>query len=239
MDEATWSSSIDPQAMLVFLSGKVSDRKLRLFACAVCRRIWHLFPDEVGRGAVEVAECFADGLATEEELADALTAAESAFSNSGGAAFAAWGAAANGTNFAVAGGAGYAAKEAAQAAAGLPHLPTDSSPWEWTRPDDFAAKEGALRAERAHQASLLRDTCNPFRPVTVAPACRTPDVLRLAEAAYAERSLPLGHLDNARLNVLADALEDAGAAGALLEHLRAPGAHVRGCVALDAILGRS
>jgi len=40
--------------------------------------------------------------------------------------------------------------------------------------------------------------------------------------------------------VLADALEEAGCAEtALLDHLRAPGPHVRGCWALDHILGRS
>ena len=35
-----------------------------------------------------------------------------------------------------------------------------------------------------------------------------------------------------------DALEDAGAAGPLLDHLRGPGLHVRGCAGLDAALGR-
>jgi hypothetical protein len=48
----------------------------------------------------------------------------------------------------------------------------------------------------------------------------------------------VGWLDNAPLNVLADALEEAGASGPLLEHLRSPGPHVRGCHALDAILDR-
>src|SRR5262245_8306183 len=179
--------------MLEFLwaAGGAGDRKLRLFACAACRRVWHLFADEVGRGAVEVAERFADGLATDEELAGALTAAESACSDSGGAAFAAWGAAANETNFSVAGGAGYATKEAAQAAAGLPHLPTDSSPWEWTHPEDYAAKEGTLLAERAHQANLLRDLFGPlpFREVRLDPTWLSWNggtVKRLAQAAYDE-----------------------------------------------------
>ena len=171
-----------------------------------------------------------------------MTAAESAFSNSGGAAFAAWGAAANGTNFSVAGGAGYAAKEAAQAAAGLPHLPTDSSPWEWTHPEDFAAKEGALRAERAHQASLLRDTFNPFRPVRLDPAWLAWNggtVKRLAQAAYEHRILPEGRLDPQRLAVLADALEEAGCSDkGTLRHLRGPGPHVRGCHVVDLLLGR-
>jgi hypothetical protein len=70
-------------------------------------------------------------------------------------------------------------------------------------------------------------------------------VLSLAYAAYEERiaqdpSRP-GWLvlDRERLLVLADALEEAGAdEPEILEHLRGPAEHVRGCFALDAILGR-
>ena len=64
-------------------------------------------------------------------------------------------------------------------------------------------------------------------------------VRRLAEAAYAERQLPAGALDPARLAVLADALEEAGCTDAdLLGHLRGPGPHVRGCWVIDLLSGR-
>src|SRR5688572_16857480 len=43
--------------------------------------------------------------------------------------------------------------------------------------------------------------------------------------------------DPHRLSVLADALEEAGATGELVAHLRSPGPHVRGCWALDLVLG--
>ena len=55
-----------------------------------------------------------------------------------------------------------------------------------------------------------------------------------------ERHLPAGTLDNSWLAILADALEEAGCAnGELLDHLRGPGPHVRGCWAVDLCLGKS
>jgi hypothetical protein len=68
----------------------------------------------------------------------------------------------------------------------------------------------------------------------------TPAVLSMAQAAYDPRSLPSGHLDAARIAVLADALEEAGCAEeAILTHLRGPGPHVPGCFLLDLVLGKN
>ena len=70
-------------------------------------------------------------------------------------------------------------------------------------------------------------------------AWRTPDVTALAKAAYEDQELPSGRLDNERLGVLADAVEEAGCTdAALLARLRAAHAHVRGCWALDVVLGK-
>jgi hypothetical protein len=64
-------------------------------------------------------------------------------------------------------------------------------------------------------------------------------VRHLAEGIYEERQMPVGTLDTARLAILADALIDAGCDDAeLIQHCRSAGPHVRGCWAVDLILGK-
>jgi hypothetical protein len=88
-------------------------------------------------------------------------------------------------------------------------------------------------------ASLRDIFGNSFHPVALTASHRTPTVVALARAAYDERHLPSGELDLQRLAVLSDALEEAGATAGILDHLRSPGPHVRGCFAVDLCLGRS
>jgi hypothetical protein len=220
MTEAEWLKCEDPLRMLRSARRKkgcrTGERVWRLLACAAARRLWEGLNDPCRR-TVETAERFADGRAT----AAAAQAADEGLLRGGrmplcrGFGTARW---------------------------------TVWGPWRG-RDNLFKAVSAALEVagweagpdEPGHQCGLIRDVFgNPFRRVTVAPAWRSADVGRLAEAAYAERSLPAGTLDGQRLAVLADALEEAGCDRAeMLTHLRGPGPHVRGCWAVDLLRGKA
>jgi hypothetical protein len=85
------------------------------------------------------------------------------------------------------------------------------------------------------KTSLLRCIFGPlkFRPVAIDPSWRTPGVLGLARAIYDEEAFN-------EIAVLSDALEEAGCDDPeILGHLRQQGqGHVRGCWALDLVLGK-
>jgi hypothetical protein len=223
-----WLACTDPGPMLDFLRGKASARKLRLFAVACCRRFWQLLADDRSKRVVEVAERFANGLATDVELgiagdaaADALDAAMTSALVPDAVASAA--SAASNLNLEAARAADYAAAGAASAAF---HLATALG-----APSASAAREG----ERAAQCRLLREIiADPFRPVAINPGwVRWNDatVPKIARRIYDERDFSL-------MPFLADALEDAGCEHPdLLRHCREPAEHVRGCWLLDLVLG--
>ena len=72
----------------------------------------------------------------------------------------------------------------------------------------------------------------PLRPIPLDPSWLTYTVLTLAAGIYADRALD-------RLPIPADALQDAGCADAdILGHCRSDGPHVRGCWAVDLVLGK-
>ncbi len=223
MTEADWLAATDPALMAAHVLSKASGRKLRLFACACCRRIWPLLTDERSRAVVEAAEQSVDGLLSPAALRERYTVAYSA--NPGPRP--------------------EVERVAARAAA------STASVYPLNAIGIVAAanalRHGSQPADRAgegrEQCRLLRCVFgNPFRPVAVDPAWLAWNggtVGRLAEAAYQERELPSGHLTTSRLALLADALEDAGCAdSSLLSHLRSAGPHVRGCWAVDLVLGK-
>lgn len=223
MTESEWLSCTDPTPMLRHLRAiDTSERKLRLLACACCRRIWDLLTDPRSRQAVEVAERYADGQATLRDLARARAHALTA---AGGAAWAAYWAAnvkAGGPLWnALAAAAAAPARFAAQQAQGQ-----QGATWE-------LVQASSVR----DQIGLIREIVgNPFRPAHVEPAWRTHDhgiVARLAEGIYEDRAFD-------RLPVLSDALEDAGCTDTdLLSHCRQDGEHVRGCWVVDLLLDKA
>ena len=110
-------------------------------------------------------------------------------------------------------------------------------------PAAAGAAAEAVPNEPPMQAALIRDLFgNPFRLVAISPAIlawHDSTVVRLAQAAYDERHVTAGTLDNTRLLILADALEEAGCADPdILTHLRGSGPHVRGCWVVDLLLGK-
>ena len=226
MTEEQWLACTDPTPMLVFLrdGGQLSERKVRLYAVACCRRIWPLLTDERSRRAVEVAEHLADGGASQEEVADAWNNAEEVYEEDSYVS---------------------AAYAAASYLLSRDALATCDAAAEAMYDAADVSAESAEADERAAQAALLRELFGPlpFRPVAVEDGWliwNAGTVRRLAEAAYQERLLPQGTLDPGRLAVLADALEESGCADAeLLGHLRGPGPHVPGCWCVDLLLGKS
>jgi hypothetical protein len=76
MTEAEWLTCVEPERMMKRFYPTPSFRKYRLFGCACCRHAWEVSPvtpSPLAVRTVEVAELFAEGLATEAELADCRT----------------------------------------------------------------------------------------------------------------------------------------------------------------------
>lgn len=77
--EQVWDTAIPVWLIWVATrKGVLTDKELRLFACWSVRQVWHLLTDERSRKAVEVSERFANGEASQEELAAAYAAADAA-----------------------------------------------------------------------------------------------------------------------------------------------------------------
>lgn len=184
-----------------------SDRKSRLLACAVCYHSWDQL-DAACRGALAVAERFADGHASDAERATAEAAIDQHLRGL------------RSDRVTHAEHWGMHLRRLLQ-----PTVPSGSllSPPPWHRP--------------AEELALFREGVgNPFRASAIDPSWliwNGGTVARLAGSIYAERSFD-------QMPILGDALEDAGCSDTdLLAHCGNGGPHVRGCWALDLLLGRS
>lgn len=215
MNQEQWLASADAREMIEVVRGKGSPRLWRLFAVACARNVTGSLP-EAARDVLRVAERFADGAATAQELryARAQTAYRLAVSEEYRQEVSSnffWD-----EPFAAA----HLARRAAEA--GLTCV---------------ADEVGADSVDRLFLLPyLLREIFgNPSRWADLDPAWLAHGdgaARKVAETNYEGRSFE-------SLPVLADALEDAGCADdALLAHLRSRGPHFLGCWALDFVLDK-
>jgi hypothetical protein len=256
MTEAEWLACSEPTPMLGRLQkaglprSKGGRRKLLLHGAACCRRVWGLLPDARSQRAVHALEQYADGAVGKAALEKARLAARKAVTaherkNRGGAwrgwdTWMAQNAAAEMAARALAGGSVKVALKVSGLIRGAVYwtdlAAAEAAGMEYT--DIIPIGKKALANGSLFACLALRELVNPFRPPARARSWRTSAVVASAQAAYDERLLPSGELDPSRLAVLADALEKAGGEGDLLNHLRMPGPHVRGCWAVDLVLGK-
>src|SRR5262249_46810079 len=107
---------------------------------------------------------------------------------------------------------------------GVAHGIGNATGLDYLNDSEEEAWENVIKEAEKELMGIFREIVgNPFRPQLLDSTWLNPTVLSLAQAAYDNRNLPSGTLNNGRLAVLADALEDAGASGAILEHLRSDG----------------
>jgi hypothetical protein len=231
MTEEQWLMCNKTAALLRHLRSLSGSRWRRcmLFNCACCRRIWHLLRDG-SRRFVETVERHADavppprrGVFWEWEK-EAFAYYDGPWLNPD-------------TRACIA---------ADQAACSVKQENNKTAEEAAIAVGRLARKTGNLTgkmAEQTVQCGMFRDIFgNPFRPIIISSAVmlwNDATVVRLAQAAYDERILPAGALDNTRLAFLADALEEAGCTDEqILTHLRSDTAHYRGCFVVDALLGK-
>jgi hypothetical protein len=244
MTEAEWLTCTYPQSMLEFLRGKASERKLRLFAVACCRRIWSILVAEVEHwhkdeadfwrrclDAVELAERFADGNAVVQDLAEVTAYPRPALLDADAAMYAAE---VKLNTWIVADCAAEAAAREAEGRMRASHFPNAyirGSEDDSALLEIEAEYERVLAIEKKAQGTLLRDVLgNPFRPITLDTAWLTPTVKDLAQSIYTERTFD-------QMPLMANELEKAGCANQeILDHCRGPGTHVKGCWLVDLIL---
>ena len=256
MTEVEWHSCTNPAVMMEFLRGKVSERKLRLLACAIVRAvpfhrdgrpIWHLLPGfEWFRGSsgegpldchemVEIAERRAEGHAGHEEWGaarelarDVVSFAEADTSEDDPAV---------GPGVHLAGS--FFRLAAAQAVAHVVVEDRDDlcrSMFTYQVEDfygDRRSRKIVCRDFDRPSCALVREVFgDPIRPAALDRARLTTEAVALARSIDGGRAFE-------RMPDLARALEAADHRDPdILAHCRSEGPHVRGCWALDAILGK-
>lgn len=214
VDHDALTRSNDPSVLLRYAQQHGSERKVRLYLCATAEKVRDYLNDPAIWGAVGVAERYADGLASQQELAAAHRAACKIADRQTGLA-----------------SMDDAQISVADAAWWVAHVACPAIMDEWT------ATRRTVLIKPAVQCALLWEAFLPIY-VNAASGVSCPfswissTVHALATFIYDERKFQL-------MPILADALQDAGCEEqVILSHCRGDGPHVRGCWVIDLILGK-
>lgn len=216
MTEAEWLVSEDPWRMLRLLEHSTqSERKIRLFNAAICRRFWQYLPPD-SQAVLHDSELLADGLIAEPndkmELCTRANIAVAPFHRL------------------------YPANDFpsdeiriqrnAAAAVCYAVIPGDL----WGAISYFWELDPS---EKQPHSIIIRDVFgNPFHSPVLEPCWRPPEIITLARTIYDEKAF-------GRLPELGEALEAAGCRSAeILEHCDGQEPHVRGCWLVDILLGK-
>jgi hypothetical protein len=247
MTEKQWLKCGDPLTALEFIarSDNYNSRKIRLFSCASWHWIARRWKDDRCRAAVEVAERFSDGVATDDELRIARATVErfldrlrSIWSDRTGHNLACAALAATAPD-AFLGAQSCILREADR----TERATERHSALQETRGflNFIAGMVDHLKREMIGedqydfaQIRIIRDLFgNPFRKREIDDNWRSSTVMSVAEGLYEESAF-------GQLPILADALEESGCSDSdILQHCRASAVHVRGCWVLDLVLGKA
>jgi hypothetical protein len=244
-DDRWWLECRDPRPLLQHLLAGATGRKKRLLLAGCVRRLGDLVPAGPLLNALVTSEEFADGLVGTARVAKAQREAQRHAGERHAArvgasvsraplaetaatlAHAAAHAVANALNPAAPSVGVFAVAQAAAKKA----LADKGE----RVPFDLPASHLQVVVELAGLCDIIRDVFgNPYRRVAFQRSWLTAHngvAVTLARAVYEDRAFD-------RMPILADALEDGGCDSAdLLTHLRGAADHVRGCWALDLVLG--
>jgi hypothetical protein len=217
MTEAEWLTTEGPWKLLRVVQGcGASERKIRLFNAAVCRRFWDRLP-EASQVILLESERLADGLVHSKGKTDLCHRANEVVA----------------TLF----DRRYPTKQypsdevriQRDAAAAVCYAVYPNELW-----GAVSYFWELMPSEKGPHSVIIRDVFgSPFRPVTIESAWRTPEVTTLAALIYDGRCFD-------RMPLLGDALESADCKSSdVLDHCRSQVEHARGCWVVDAVLQKT
>jgi hypothetical protein len=250
-DWLDWLACTEPEAMVRFAADRISRRKMILAAYACCLRLDPFFPAPEFRECLDWFEQYADDRTSRDELNAIIdrvieagvrlrTEARESEPDPAGRL--------RSVSLLL-----HPLYESIDGLLALVHSQCQWINWRFVAETWTSCSQGYLNEstddllsdlydqvvakESGRQAEVLRDVIgNPFIVASLDPAWLSWNdgvVRKLAEGIYANRAFD-------RMPILHDAMLDAGCTDeSLLLHCRNPEGHVRGCWALDMILGKS